>query len=114
MRKIPKVKRNIITCFHPWLVKILSVNTFNVIDDALTVKEPSSSKSESEFSNIRGFRNPQTFLTNYYFCQLLNSSSFLKHVIHMFQIPFYFIHQDLRLSSNLHGLFPQSRNLTMN
>lgn len=100
--------------FSPMVAKLLSVDTFNVTDDALMVKEPSSSKSESEFSNIRGFRNPQTFLTNYYFCQLLNSNSFLKHVIHMFQIHFYFIHQDLGLSSNLHGLFPQSRNLTTN
>lgn len=52
MRKIPTEKRDKIACFHPWLVKLLSVNTFNVIDDALMVKEPSSSKPESEFSNI--------------------------------------------------------------
>lgn len=52
MRKIPKEKINRIACFHPWLVKLLSVNTFNVIDDALMVKEPSNSKSENEFSNI--------------------------------------------------------------
>lgn len=38
--------------FPPWLIKVLSVNTFHVNDGSLMAKELSDFRSETELSNI--------------------------------------------------------------